>query len=61
MAKTYTCDLTSAVSEHAKDAGHSADWARVKIIGRENYLLSRKICESINIYTRRPEMNRDPS
>lgn len=51
----YTCDLKSAVSERAKDAGHSTDWASVKIIGQENYLLSRKICESINIHTRRPE------
>ena len=55
MAKMYTCDLKSAVSERAKDAGHSTDWASVKIIGQENYLLSRKICESINIHTRRPE------
>ena len=51
----HTCDLKSAVSEHAKDAGHSIDWASTKIIGQENYLLSRKICESINIHTRRPE------
>ena len=27
------CDLKSAVSEHAKDAGHSIDWANVTIIG----------------------------
>ena len=37
------CDLKSAVSEHAKDAGHSIDWASLEIIGRENNLLSRKI------------------
>lgn len=61
MAKTYTCDLKSAVSENAKDAGHSTDWASLKIIGQENHLLSHKIRESINIHTRRPEMNRDPS
>lgn len=39
----YTCDFKSAVSEQAKDAGHSIDWASTKIIGQENYLLSRKI------------------
>ena len=27
------CDLKSAVSESAKDAGHSIDWANVMIIG----------------------------
>lgn len=54
----YTCDFKSAVSQHA---GHSTDWASLKIIGQENYLLSRKIRVSINIHTRRPEMNRDPS
>ena len=27
------CDLKSAVSESAKDAGHSIDWANVTIIG----------------------------
>ena len=53
------CDLKSAVSELAKDVGYSIDWASVKIIGQENHLLSRKIRESINIHTRRPEMNRD--
>ena len=30
-------------AEHANDAGHSIDWTSVKIIGQENYLLSRKI------------------
>ena len=53
------CDLKSAVSEHAKFTGHSINWASVKIIGQENHPLSLKICESINIHTRRPEMNRD--
>ena len=36
MAKTYTCDFKSAVSEHAKDAGHSIDLRGVKIISQEN-------------------------
>ena len=53
------CDLKSVVSEHAKDAGHSIDWANVKIIGQENNLLSGKIHKYINIHTWRPEMNRD--
>ena len=44
------CDLKSAVSKHAKDAGHSIDWASVKIIGQENHLLSHKIRESISIH-----------
>ena len=39
----YTCDFKSAVSEHAKDAGHSIDLRGVKIIDQENHLLSRKI------------------
>ena len=43
MAKMYTCDFKSAVSEHAKDAGHSIDLRGVKIISQENHLLSRKI------------------
>lgn len=29
------CDLKSAVSKDAKGAGHSIDWASVKIIGQE--------------------------
>ena len=53
------CDLKSTVSEHAKNAGHSINWASVKIIGQENHLLSRKIHEAINIHTQQLEMNRD--
>ena len=44
------CYLKSAVSENAKDTGHSIDWASVKIIGQENHLLSHKIHESISIH-----------
>ena len=40
--QSQACDLKSAVSEHAKDAGHSIDWAGVEMIGRDNNLLSRK-------------------
>ena len=40
---SQACDLKSAVSEHARDVGHSIDWAGVEIIGPENNLLSRKI------------------
>ena len=31
------CDLKSAVSEHTKHAGHSINWASVKIIGQEDH------------------------
>ena len=40
-------DLKSAVSEQAKNAGCSIDWASAKIIGQENHLLSHKIHEAI--------------
>ena len=47
------CDLKSALSEHAKEAGHSINWASVKIIGQENHLLSQKICKTINTHYQR--------
>ena len=31
------CDLKSTVSEHTKHAGHSINWASVKIIGQEDH------------------------
>ena len=52
-------NLKSAVSGHAKNAGHSINGASVKIIGQENHLLSCKICEAINIHTQQLEMNHD--
>ena len=59
MKSVQACDLKSAVSKYAKDASHSIDSASVKIIGQENLLFSRKIRESINIQSRRPELNFD--
>ena len=54
------CDLKPAVSEHTKHAGHSINWASVKIIGQEDHqLLSCKIHEAINIHTQQLEINRD--
>ena len=50
------CDLKSAVSEHAKNIGHSINWASVKIIGQENHLLSCKVHKAINIHTQQLEM-----
>ena len=47
------------MSDHAKDTKHSIHWASVKIIGRENHFLSRKIREVINIHVRRTAMNHD--
>ena len=56
----HACDLKSAVSEHAKDAGHSIDEISVEIIGQENHLTPlRKIREAIDIHKRQPDMNRD--
>ena len=56
----HACDLKSAVSEHAKDAGHSIDEISVKIIGQENHLMPlRKIREAIDIHNLQPDMNRD--
>ena len=56
----HACDLKSAVSEHAKDAGHSINEISVKIIGQENHLMPlRKIREAIDIHNLQPEMNRD--
>ena len=52
-------DLESVMSKHAKDTNHSIHWANVKIIGRENHLLSCKIREAINIYLWRLAMNHD--
>ena len=46
------------MSEHA-NTDPSIHWASVKIIGRENHFLSRKIREAINIHVRRPAMNRN--
>ena len=46
----HACDLKSAVSEHAKDAGHSINEISVDIIGQENHLMPlRKIREAIDI------------
>ena len=56
----HACDLKSALSEHAKDAGHSIDEISVEIIGQENHLMPlRKIREAIDIHNLQPEMNRD--
>ena len=56
----HACDLKSAVSEHAKDAGHCIDEISVEIIGQENHLMSlRKIREAIDIHNRQLEVNRD--
>ena len=56
----HACGLKSAVSEHAKDAGHSIDEISVKIIGQENHLLPlRKIREAIDIHNLQLEMNCD--
>ena len=48
----HACDLKSAVSEHAKDAGHSidVDEISVEIISQENHLMPLcKILEAIDI------------
>ena len=56
----HACNLKSAVSASAKDAGHSIDEISVKIIGQENHLMPlRKIREAIDIHNLQPEVNRD--
>ena len=46
----HACDLKSAVSELAKDAGHSIDKISVEIISQENHLMPLcKILEAIDI------------
>ena len=56
----HSCDLKSAVSEHAKDAGHCVDEISVEIILQESHLMSlRKIRDAIDIHNLQPEMNRD--
>ena len=50
---------SSAIHEHYNTTGHQIDWDNVKILGRENHWLKRKIKEAIHIRCKRPSLNRD--
>ena len=50
---------SSAVNEHQKDTGHEIDWGNVKVIGKEEHWMQRKIKEAIAIRRHKPSLNRD--
>ena len=50
---------SSAVKEHQDNTGHEIDWRNVKIVGKEEHWLKRKIKESITIRREKPSLNRD--
>ena len=49
----------SAINEHCLETGHEMDWANVKIIGKEDHWMKRKIKEAIEIRRKKPSLNRD--
>ena len=50
---------SSAVKEHQTNTGHIIDWDNVKIIGKEEHWMKRKIKEAIAIRKDKPSLNRD--
>ena len=50
---------SSAINEHQANTGHIIDWENVKIIGKEEQWMKRKIKEAIAIRRDRPSLNRD--
>ena len=52
-------DTQSAILEHMKKTGHSLSFENVNILVSEPKLPSRKIREALEIYKRRPSLNRD--
>ena len=52
-------DNQSAILEHLKETGHSLSLENVNILVNEPKLPSRKIREALEIYKRRPSLNRD--
>ena len=54
-------DTKSAISEHVHRfmPAHEIDWSSTTVIARARKIGERKIKESIHIYKRKPELNRD--
>ena len=52
-------DKESAVLEHHKKTGHSVSFEDVSILATENRYNNRKIKEALEIYKRKPTLNRD--
>ena len=50
---------SSAVKEHQESTGHNIDWKNVKIVGKEEHWMKRKIKEAITIRRVKPSLNRD--
>ena len=50
---------SSAVNEHQTKTGHEIDWENVKVIGKEEHWVKRKVKEAIAIRRDRPSLNRD--
>ena len=50
---------SSAVREHQEKTGHNIDWQNVKIVGKEEHWMKRKIKEAITIRREKPSLNRD--
>ena len=50
---------SSAVKEHQESTGHDIDWENVKIVGKEEHWMKRKIKEAITIRREKPSLNRD--
>ena len=49
----------SAINEHCQNTGHQIDWKNVRILGKEDHWMKRKIKEAIEIRRKKPSLNRD--
>ena len=52
-------DKESAILEHITNTGHSVSLEDVRILAQEPRFRARKIKEALEIYKRRPSLNRD--
>ena len=52
-------DKESAILEHVTNTGHSVSLENVSILAREPRFGARKIKEALEIFKRRPSLNRD--
>ena len=50
---------SSAIKEYQSNTGHIIDWENVKVIGKEDQWMKRKIKEAIAIRKDKPSLNRD--
>ena len=57
-SRTLKTTTSSAIKEHQTNTGHIIDWENMKIVGKEDQWMKRKVKEAIAIRREKSSLNK---